>query len=230
MTQPWSNSSVHITTIPKTTRAFQSGALWANASGQVFYSYDGGISLANDQAPSVPANELLACTSGGLWTRAVTTGNFSTLRRIQEGTYASGNGLGFALGGYRSPATIQSGESLPEGLPYDKDYQAGMVVYNTSSQVWYNVSAGGYYNGKTANGAAHFVPNFGPAGLLLAFGGATPNGTILPLDRISVYEPTSQEWRLQQTTGDIPLAVQNACAVGAAGDNGTYEVSLWQAA
>ena len=39
-----------------------------------------------------------------------------------------------------------------------------------------------------------------------------------------MYEPQSQQWRSQSTTGQIPSPVLNPCVVGVEGDNGTYEV------
>jgi hypothetical protein len=52
-------------------------------------------------------------------------------------------------------------------------YSPGLVVFNTTSQQWSNITSDGYApTGKVYNGAGHFVPSFGPNGLLLFMGGA----------------------------------------------------------
>ena len=39
-----------------------------------------------------------------------------------------------------------------------------------------------------------------------------------------MYEPVSQRWQTQRTTGDIPPISENQCVVGIQGDDNTYEV------
>ena len=100
-----------------------------------------------------------------------------------------------------------------------------MVVYNDTSQEWYNVSSTGFsYYGAAVGGAAQFVPSFGPAGLLLVFGGTTVNGQYVPYNNVYMYEPLSQQWQTQKATGDLPNQATNFCVVGVEGDDDTYEV------
>ena len=133
---------------------------------------------------------------------------------------AYGNGLCFSLGGRigvsESTAISDDGYSTP-----------GMVVFNSSTQQWYNVSADGVSSGGTAlNGAAHFVPAFGPEGLLLVLGG-TPSAppTYFPFDDIPIYDPQSRQWSSQRASGQIPPSREVGCVVGVEGNN-TYEVGL----
>lgn len=104
-----------------------------------------------------------------------------------------------------------------------------LVIYDISSQEWYNVSASAIsYWGTAVEGAAHFVPSFGPAGLLIVLGGRGAylgdSQAYFALDNITINDPLSQQWAFQKATGDIPLPVQFPCVVGAEGDSGTYEV------
>lgn len=105
----------------------------------------------------------------------------------------------------------------------------GLVVYNESSQQWWNISTGGEdgytYMGTAREGAAHFVPTFGPEGLLFVFGGFANEDTLMPFDEAYMFEPVSQRWRKQQVTGTPPAPASGQCVVGVQGDNGTYEVS-----
>ena len=149
--------------------------------------------------------------------------NFQTLSRTYDGMYGSGTGLGFALGGIEDANT----NALFVDYPYVFNVP-GMIVYNTSSQSWYNVSAKAIsYYGTALLGATVYVDSFGPAGLLFLLGGTAPSGSqteSFNLNNISMYEPITQTWESQEASGEAPLAVRHACAVGVKGDNDTYEV------
>lgn len=211
--------------ITKSAPVFNAEALWPDAKDELFYAYDGGYSYSVQiSSEPDPVNQLWQFEPSGntgSWSMVEPspTTNFSLLSRAQAGLYASGNGLGFALGGSQSAATEFSWNAGGTDIP-------GMIVYNTSSQDWSNISTTGYsWSGTAAAGAAQFVPTFGPAGLLLVFGG-TANGDLVPFTNVSMYEPVSQQWRSQEVSGTLPSPVTNPCVVGVPGDNETYEVSL----
>ena len=94
--------------------------------------------------------------------------------------YAYGSGLGFALGGLHSIYTDGS-----DGFAdiYTATAVPGMVVYNASSEEWHDVSTtgqSGYSSlGFAMNGAAQFVPSFGPNGLVFVFGGYTSSSDVV---------------------------------------------------
>ena len=217
---------MELTSIHSEAPALVSQALWVDTAGTSFYAFDGGVSysLPPYELPPPPPNELWKFTpsgSSGGWSlvNPLASSNFTRLIRGYGGIYASSAGLGFALGGYESIGTsnsISSGSEFP--IP-------GMVIYNFTSQNWYNLSALGYSDGGVAaHGAAQFVPSFGPSGLLFVFGGSVA-GNILPgTDSISIFEPMSQQWSSQEVSGDKPSSVVSSCVVGAQGDNNTYEV------
>lgn len=54
--------------------------------------------------------------------------NFSNLKRIENGFYTSGNGLGFALGGNEGSVTTTAIASLYDIVP-----TPGLVIFNSSS-------------------------------------------------------------------------------------------------
>ena len=155
--------------------------------------------------------------AAGAWLQvtAPPSSNFSTLTRTTDGIYASGNGLGFALGGHVDQWTV-AGAKVPFNV-------SGMVVYNLTSQQWYNISSTGYsFESGISEGQGLFVPSFGPAGLLFVFGGIAGN-SYATFDYAYMYEPISQQWKWQKTGGSIPAGVTRPCAVGVDSGNGTYE-------
>ena len=203
-----------------------SQALWVDSSGTSFYAFDGGIShvLPLSERPLPPPSELWQFTPSGAsgnWSLVgpLASSNFTTLIRIYHGIYTSGAGLGFALGGLDATNNAID-EKSAWALPIP-----GMVLYNSTSEDWYNVSASGYsYNGVAVDGAAHFVPSFGPAGLLFVFGGSVANNILPGTDSISMFDPISQQWSSQEASGAKPSSALSPCVVGAQGDNNTYEV------
>ncbi len=78
-------------------------------------------------------------------------------------------------------------------------FYPGLVMFNSSSQEWSNLSSTGYsYYGFTSNSMAHFMPTFGTAGLFLVFGGyTTKDEQMVPFQSISMYDPITQEWQSQ---------------------------------
>ena len=207
-----------------------SQALWADPSGASFYAYDGGITYSLEilYQRQPPPNQLWQFTpsgNSGNWTQvgSPASSNFTTLVRGYTGIYTSGGGLGFALGGIqRSGATAAL---APGDIPRRITSIPGMVLYNMTSSSWYNVSAAGYtQNGVAADGAAHFVPSYGPAGLVFVFGGTVMGGTLPGTDSVSIFDPISQQWSTQQVSGTKPSPVVNPCVVGVLGDDNTYEV------
>lgn len=100
-------------------------------------------------------------------------------------------------------------------------------MYNDSSKLWSNTSAVGFtYSGHAMAGAAHFVPSFGPEGLLFAFGGTSAADQYVSFSEAYMFEPVSKRWARQAVSGDIPAPNVQACVVGLEGDEGTYEVCM----
>ena len=76
-----------------------------------------------------------------------------------------------------------------------------------------------------------YVPTWGPAGLLIMFGGQTsPNisafwdgAAYLSMSIISLFDLLTGSWYHQEATGDAPSQRDRFCVVGINGrDNATY--------
>ncbi|KAK3705234.1 hypothetical protein LTR37_013395 [Vermiconidia calcicola] len=236
----WTNETAILNRISKDPApSLNTEALWLDENDETFYAYGGCLSsaLTYTLLPAAPPNELWQFTpsgKSGSWSTVQISpvSNFSILSRTSSATYGGGNGLGFALGGLIN-------DKCDSDLLYEEEIEGeyrfnppGMVVYNDTSEIWYNVSAEAIsYYGTAVNGAAQFVPAFGPEGLLFLLGGraayAGEWSTYFVFDDIPIYEPVSQRWLTQKTSGDIPSPVENPCAVGVDGDDGTYEIFLY---
>ena len=231
LTKSWSNDSVAWHSIPSSAPVLVSQALWKDSSGSTFYAYDGGISglyLGVDGFDVPPVNALWqfkpdAKSGDGEWSTVnfASTSNFSSLIRAAGGYSAYGGGLGFVLGGNENSFTQPDYHGDQFGVP-------GLVMYNFTSGNWYNISATGFSQGNVySGGSAHFVPSYGPEGLVLFFGGLLENSNQPGLQVISIFEPQSQQWSSMNTSGTPPPPVVNPCVVGAQGDiDNTYEVRV----
>ena len=216
----WFNETVVLNTITKTAPVLKQECLWVNDYGSTVYSYGGTTGGPGGDVP-VPENALwrfIPRGSHGSWSTVQldpSAQNFTSLSRTMAGGCASGEGLGFSLGGVNSDNHSQ--------------LSPGMVVYNTTSNQWYNVSAFGLDSGTYYLGATHFAQPFGPEGLLIVMAGAAPregfgDKVLLDTDSVMIYEPVSQKWKTQVVTGSPPLSCVKPCVAGARGDRGTYEV------
>jgi hypothetical protein len=79
-------------------------------------------------------------------------------------------------------------------------------------------------------GGAHFVPNFGPQGILVTWGGdQVTRGAdrFVASDVVQLFDPATGTWYEQPTTGNIPNGRKEFCFSGAASNNQTYEIFMY---
>ena len=205
---------------------------WTDLAANTVYAYGGEFSWLNPWIGSttVPLESLWSFTpssNGGVWQSLDQSSSvFNSITRPGYGSVASGDIGGFNLGG---SADIHISQKTPiyQAIPIP-----GLQFYNFTSKEWINNSATGNTPLGTAvySGTA-YVPTWGSAGLLLAFGGQTTlnlstfedGAAYLSMSNISLFDPSSQLWYHQLATGDVPTQRDRFCVVGiTGGDNSTY--------
>lgn len=77
-----------------------------------------------------------------------------------------------------------------------------------------------------------YEPNFGASGVIVAAGGHQlqngPSGKyLLSFSLVQVFDPGSNTWYEQTTTGGIPEGRKQYCMTGAASSNNTYEILVY---
>lgn len=127
---------------------------------------------------------------------------------------------------------VSTGDSSPEtaGQPYMA--LPGMIKYNFTSKEFSNNSASEYYDWGTAvRGQMVYVPTYGEKGIFIPIGGdITPVGPYTPgsekvdFNNITIFDPATNKWYSQRTSGVAPRGRIEFCAVGANSTNGTYEM------
>ena len=231
------NNSVQIQNIDKgLCPNFNFIRFWTDIAANTVYAYGGEFSLLNPWVGNntVPPESFWSFTpssDGGIWQSLNQSSSvFNSITRPGQGSVASGDIGGFNLGGYAG--ANESQKTLITGtIPIP-----GLQFYNFTSQEWSNNSATGYAPHWTAvwSGTV-YVPIWGSAGLLVAFGGQTsPNisafwdgAAYLSMSTISLFDPSTGSWYHQEATGDAPSQRDRFCVVGInSGDNATYGMRL----
>ncbi|KAK6389168.1 hypothetical protein LTR65_006930 [Meristemomyces frigidus] len=215
--------------------------LWPSNDSSNFYVFGGELSGYNVMNPLQPVQPSLwqftaDGSGGGSWSTASAVDNtHQSLNQPSHALATSGNGVGYALGGmvtcgtYADPAGSCGVVFTP--VP-------GLVVFNMSTNSWSNISASGdsgYSTYGTAFlGSAQFAPSFGSQGVVLFVGGQTSDRESAaitspkrPFSQIGIFDPSSQTFHTQTTSGDTPAYREHFCSVGAQGDNGTYEIFIY---
>ena len=208
---------------------------WTDVATNTAYAYGGELSRRSPWLGSttVPLESLWSFTpssDGGTWQSLDQSSSvFDSLIRPTLGSVASGDVGGFNLGGCANRFSSQKTSHLEVDscIPVP-----GLQFYNFTSQEWFNNSATGYtLDGTSEFSGTAYVPTWGTAGLLVAFGGQTsPNiseyvdgAAYLSMSNISIFDLSNQLWYHQEATGDVPTQRDRFCVVGiSGGDNSTY--------
>jgi hypothetical protein len=104
---------------------------------------------------------------------------------------ASGNGRGYALGGF----AVNDSSTDPRNGRWPI---SGLLSYDFASNTLSNDTVTGIQNeGMIQMGGAHFVPNFGSQGILVTWGGDQVTGgsdRFVATDVVQVFDPATGTW------------------------------------
>ncbi|MCJ1271096.1 hypothetical protein MMC22_010995 [Lobaria immixta] len=235
LSQTWSNSTVtiHSTSKPKGAPDLMNPSLWYHEEEDLLYSGFAGRLSSFGDAPSPAPFSLWSFkpdgTGSGSWTEVIDSGSavWDSITRPSQSMMAFGSGSAYSLGGFESSQTALSTANLDQNLPVP-----GLMQFNMKTKKFLNSTAGGYsFNGTAEKGAMHYVPSFGPDGLFIVMGGDdfwhTDPEHLTDLETISIYDPSSEQWFNQTTTGNIPQPRKEFCLAGIESNNATYEIFMY---
>ncbi|MCJ1463896.1 hypothetical protein MMC07_002505 [Pseudocyphellaria aurata] len=235
LSQTWQNSTVviHPTSKPDGAPNLVHPSLWYDEHEDLIYSgFEGSVSEFGD-GPSPPPLSLWSFkpdgSGSGSWNKEIGSDSsvWDTLTRPSQSMMAFGSGSAYALGGYGNSQTALAANNSQNDIAVP-----GLVQFNLTTKKFSNSTAGGYsFNGTAEKGAMHYVPSFGPDGLFVVMGGDDvwhSNYTSLTdLTTVSIYDPSSQQWFNQTTTGNIPQPRKEFCLAGIESNNSTYEIFMY---
>ncbi|KAL8371737.1 hypothetical protein RB595_001507 [Gaeumannomyces hyphopodioides] len=223
----WTNSTAKWTEtsragVPKLVKT----GFWPDPWTKSFYQWAG--SMVYGAIP--PPNQLWRFAADGAgrgsWSQVAVPDAVGFGALVKPAACASAWGadrVGYCVSGWLDKATDTTG-SRRIGIP-------GMVTFDMETTTFKNVSTDGLKDrGMAIESRAQSVP-FGPKansrGLLVLFGGMDYGSPQFSFSNLSIYDPEQGRWHWQTTTGSRPTGRERFCHVGAAGDNGTYEIFLY---
>ncbi|KAF2402058.1 hypothetical protein EJ06DRAFT_529186 [Trichodelitschia bisporula] len=231
LSKDWTNSTVTLQSISKPSgvpNLVSQGGLWTDAEQTTLYTGFGGRGSAfGDAKPQwhglwsfKPDN-----SGSGTWTNMNDTATvFQSQNRPWNPAVTSGDGMGYALGGFGAVDGSNNGDAFKIPAP-------GLLVYNMTTHDLANktVTPSVLSSGTIQGGALHFVPNFGPRGLLVQIGGEQvgAKSQFPDIGQVQVYDPASDSWYTQSTTGNMPSNRKEFCIAGVASTNETYEILVY---
>ena len=206
------------TTKPSGTPNLNSGALWYHQSEGVIYGqFEGQSSDPDyDSNPEPPPLSLWSFkpdgSGSGEWSSTIAKGSpaLKNIERPGRALSASGSSNAWTLGGQDS----------------DDNLLPGMIEFDMVNKTFTNNTAKAV-GGVLRDGNFLYVPVFGPSGIYLALAGRDEGGNPISYDTVPVFDPSTQTWYNQTTTGNKPAARVNACAAGIASTNNTYEIFVY---
>jgi hypothetical protein len=196
LSKSWTNTSVILKEMDRgNAPLFNQRAFWVDESTSTIHTFGGENSWITGDKPSKPTPWYFHADGegGGLWGEDEEDSHavFSSLVQPAAGLHTFDNGLGWYFGGHLVEKTwpSRSWYSVP-----------GLITYNFSSNEWSNQSSSGYGDLVPHYGVAEYVPSWGPAGLLVMFGGQDSTDPEMnhnnprSFQNITIYEPQSGKW------------------------------------
>ncbi|KAL9636018.1 MAG: hypothetical protein Q9164_003101, partial [Protoblastenia rupestris] len=154
-------------------------------------------------------------TGSGAWTESIREGAsaWTSLTRPKDTSVANDPQNAWVLG----------------GVDEDINRLGSMVRFNMDTETFTN-SSGTSFPSPGSRGAMHYVPVYGPSGIFIALGGIRFDNKPDPyadFGTLRVFDPASQKWHEQKTTGNKPAGRVDHCVAGAASSNQTYEIFVY---
>ncbi|KAJ4410573.1 hypothetical protein N0V85_003949 [Neurospora sp. IMI 360204] len=234
LTEDWTSDSVRFDSTSKPTGAanLDGGGIWVDETQGVLYTGFAGIKSNfgdNANQPQGLWSFKPDGKGGGTWQNLNSTADktFTEKPRPFKGKTASGNGVGYFLGGFDGWSTNES--DFREGPV------SGLLTYDFASKKAINTSVSlASTQGSEQFGSMLYVPNFGKKGILVSVGGYLgglqtddSNARLVSMDTARIFDIDSNAWFEQSTSGTSPRPRQEYCMAGVASDNQTYEILIY---
>lgn len=226
LSKNWTNRTlnIHSSLKPEGVPNLNHPSVWYHAGENLLYTGFSGWNSTLSDSDNLPPPSIWTFrpdgTGSGKWTQAIGPQStlWQSLHRPSGQLEAQTPDVAFVLGGHdRSSAS-------------NPDTMGGLVQFDMRSRSFMNKSAPCCNaTGGIKRGAMHYVPTFGPAGVIIAMGGQ--NGasedtiaSLIDFSVVSVFDPAKQHWWNQTTTGSPPSRRIEFCTAGVGSTNATYEM------
>ncbi|KAK4251770.1 hypothetical protein C7999DRAFT_10577 [Corynascus novoguineensis] len=241
ISKSWTTSKVDIQAVPKPAPKKTGAILWTNNEEDAFYMWGGTFPLGQQFNISDPALWKFTADGkgGGEWSEVVPAnrGLFATIQSGYQIAAATTDTTAFAIGGAiarRGQPDVPEVETENGGS--GEPTLGGMVTYEPVTNMWANETENSPFP-TLVGAAAHYLPSFGPNGLIILLGGYTPpageywmehlESSARDLYNLTFFDPQTKQVYWQLTTGDIPLSPRTeACTAVVTAPDGGYDIFL----
>ncbi|KAK0668863.1 hypothetical protein QBC41DRAFT_117590 [Cercophora samala] len=227
LSKDWSNDTINIQSSPKPDGVpnLRDGGIWVDEKNGVLYTgFAGTESFFGDGAlyPQGLWSFVPNGSGGGDWRSLNDTADpsFVDLPRPYKGQTSSGDGQGYFLGGFVGNETGR------------ETTLSNLNTYDFATNKLTNLTVSGVSTrGLEQYGGMLYVPNFGNRGILINVGGDQDGRVeaddLISFRRVQVYDPETQTWFEQKTSGNNPQPRKQFCMAGMASNNHTYELLIY---
>ncbi|GJC84223.1 kelch repeat-containing protein ARB_01230 [Colletotrichum liriopes] len=216
-----------MTQSPKDALQTQRQAYFVDTSSNTVYGWGGLVSRDSVPSQTQLGKFVANGVGGGSWGAETESSHegLAELRRSHGGAVASTPDSGFYFGGVSEVTQAVKKDTMIAGyLQFD---------FKSQRKTWVNHTNARYSPSRTRYSAsAHYVPTFGPNGLVMIIGGneydaESDEPKNVRMDTLWFLDPVTQEWYSQRTSGNPPASRRWPCTVGAQSTNGTYEIFVF---
>lgn len=196
--------------------------MFVDLSTDSFYVWGGDAPFAESTDASDLWRFAVDGEGGGSWNReAVADAElFLSIDRTERGAYTNTPDGGYVFGG----------EVIDSDAKRTGENKKGYVSFDFDTKEWeYETTVPYSQDGSLWGATATYVPGFGSRELIFLLGGMERRreqaSAYLDFGRVHFFDPASQTWYEQSTTGKVPPRRHDHCAIGV-GDkkNETYEM------
>ncbi|KAK4119436.1 hypothetical protein N657DRAFT_581594 [Parathielavia appendiculata] len=221
--EAWPNLDISLNKDPKTIPTVHGGVLWGDSVNKRFFVVGG------EYTTGFPSSDFHLLSYDILYDKWDDFGQPALATPLTVSSYGAGVGVseigqGYYYGGWISNASMRG---------WEKGRTMSSAFYKYEYDTNATTRANAPDNLPRAEGAMLWIPA-GDTGMLVYFGGVvSPNGTNdtaapQPLDKIFVYDPSTNAWETQTATGEIPQnRRQFTAGVAWAPDRSSYNIYIW---
>jgi hypothetical protein len=231
ISKSWTTSDVVLRTIDRPWGSKANQVIWTDHAAGNFYVWAGtwlrGLLVTENELWKFSPDG----SGGGTWALEPPANPelFVGLHQAEFVAFANNNDTGFAIGGV-SAAWTQKSQGPIQAIP-------GMVAFNMQTKIWQNGTTdfSPIQVDTIAGGSAHYIPNFGPNGLIMLMGGVAHPVDVVPVDwaiarpydlqNLTFFDPETKKTYWQVATGAIPPSPRSQfCIAGFQNVDGGYEM------
>ncbi|KAK3290355.1 uncharacterized protein B0H64DRAFT_63622 [Chaetomium fimeti] len=229
----WTSSAITMRRINRPWGSKANQMIWTDKEAGAFYVWGGKWIGGRNMTENALWKFTADGNGGGTWALETPENPnlFNNLEQYEFGAFANTGTTGYSVGGLASGWT-KKGRSHNQVVP-------GMVTFNMDTKIWQNGTTAFSPTDTIVTASAEYIPNFGPNGLIMLFGGLSfphdtrstaeqwQNAASYDLQNLTFFDPETKDTYWQIATGSVPPRPRSKfCVTGFETSDGGYDIFL----